>query len=150
LRAEEIEVLLSQLNGSGSDTEFSAVAALQSTGLLPALLLSKYLRSRAWKERASCVYHAIKFARESQEAFELGLNALQDKSKVVRYRATMLLAISQRREAIPHLQQLEILGGTSASDAKAAVQAIEAGNPNLFVDRDGSGMVTLRVPSIGR
>ena len=150
MHTEEIEVLLSKLDGSGSDTEFSAVTALQSTGMLPALLLGKYQRSRAWQERASCVYHAIKFARESQEAFELGVNALRDKSKVVRYRAAMLLAISQRREAIPHLQQLQTLGGTSAADAKAALQAIESGNQNLFVDRDGSGMVTLQIPSIGR
>ena len=148
--AGEIEILLSKLNGSGSDEEFAAVESLQATGMLPALLLSKYHRSRAWQQRASCVYHAVKYSRESQDAFELGVNALKDKSKVVRYRATMLLAVSQRRDATPHLRKLEALGNVSAPDAKAAIQAIEASDPNLFVDRDGSGMVTLHVHGVDR
>lgn len=141
----EIEEYLKQLDGRGSDNEFSAVKELSCLGMeFPKLLLEKYRRSNKWGERASCLYHASKYAVSSPHAFELGIEALGDKSKVVRYRACLLLAIAQKTEALKALEDL-VANPESSDDAKAAIDAIEQRNHHYFADRDHSGMVTLNV-----
>ena len=144
MHSTEIDALLAQLDGSGSDSEWHAVKLLQAHANLPELLLNWYGQSRKFGARASCVYHSLRYAKDNQSAFNLGVIATGDKSKVVRYRAAMLLAIAQNPAAIP---SLETLGENeqSRSDAQAAINAIRLRNPNLFVDRDGTGRVTLNV-----
>jgi hypothetical protein len=138
------QLLLDRLDGSGSDAAWAAIAELRHRTDLPELLLGKYRQSRRWSERAACVYCALPYARESSVALELGLLALDDKSKQVRYRATMLLAYAQRREALGPLRKL--LGqGRSAEDASAAIDAIESKNHHYFVDREHSGMMTMNI-----
>jgi hypothetical protein len=56
----------------------------------------------------------------------------------------MLLAVSQNPNALEPLEAL-LASGRSVEDAKAAVDAIRHRNPDLFVDRDHSGKVTLKV-----
>ncbi|GAB2935201.1 hypothetical protein [Rheinheimera gaetbuli] len=145
MEISEIEAKLKLLNGRGSDDEYEAVKVLSKLGdMFPDLLLQKYRVSKKWGERASCVYHAIKFAKTNDSSFQLGIEATQDKSKHVRYRACMLLAIAQKSEAIIVLESL--LNNTdSASDAVAAIDAIQHQNHHYFADRDHSGMVTLNV-----
>jgi len=146
----EIEEYLKQLDGRGSDKEFSAVKELSVLGVeFPKLLLEKYRNSKKWGERASCLYHASKYAVSSPHAFELGIEALGDKSKVVRYRACLLLAIAQKSEAIKPLGTL-ISDPESSDDAKAAIDAIEQKNHHYFADRERSGMVTLNVEQLYR
>jgi len=88
VKPSEIEDNLNKLDGRGSDDEYEAVKALSSLGSkFPELLLKKYRRSSKWGERISCVYHAIKYAKANDAAFQLGIEALKDKSKKVRYRA---------------------------------------------------------------
>ena len=141
----EIEKLLAQLDGRGSDAEYDAIKKLKQLGdELPSLLLIKYRNSSKWGERNSCVYHAAKFAKSSNSAFQLGIEALQDKSKNVRYQACLLLAVSQKTEAISSLENL-LSDKDSSEDAAAAISAIKEQNHNYFVDRDHSGMVTLNV-----
>lgn len=141
----EIEECLKLLDGRGSDKEFSAVNKLSGLGMeFPELLLKKYRNSKKWGERASCLYHASKYAVSSPHAYELGIEALSDKSKVVRYRACLLLAIAQKSEALRPLEAL-IINPESSDDAKAAIDAIEQKNHHYFADRDHSGMVTLDV-----
>ena len=145
MNKSEIAKYLNKLDGSGSDEEYQAIKSLSSLGdKLPSLLLKKYHSSSKWGERASCVYHAIKYAHKNQDAFQLGIESIKDKSKKVRYRACMLLAVSQNIKAIPYLKPLLNVSG-SQEDAKAAIDAIENKNHNYFVDRDHSGMVTLNV-----
>ena len=134
--------LLARLDGSGSDDEREAVDALRECSDLPALLLSKYQSASHANERASCLYYAARYATTSASAFELGVVALNDRSTVVRYRATLLLAVSQNRDALKPLAVLHA-SGRSVEDAAAAMDAISHRDPNLFVDRDHSGKVTL-------
>lgn len=145
---ERTDYLLDQLNGSGSDNEFRAIEELRTLGEeLPKFLLVKYRDSKKWQTRSSCVYHAIRYSRDVYDAFELGVEALADRSKVVRYRACMLLAYSLRDEALPHLRKLADNSKdiASAQDALAAIDAISHKNHNYFVDRDHSGKMTLTV-----
>lgn len=144
----EIESLLDRLDGSGSDNEWEAVEILRK-GLgetLPTLLLNRFSVSSKWSQRASLVYHAIKYARQSEDAVKLGLLAVEDRSKIVRYRGCMLLACSLRKDIVSTLRHLSCaaLGDTKA-DLLAAIDAIEHDNQNYFVDRDHSGLVELKV-----
>lgn len=141
-----IDELLSALDGTGSDAEWKAVFELRARlkDNLPDHLLRKYRKSRRWQVRSSCVYHSLKFARTSEAAKNLGLLALHDRSKVVRYRACMLLACTQRNDVLPALSDsLSTIPSDTRDDLLAAIDAISHGNKNYFVDRDHSGMTTL-------
>lgn len=141
-----LEDLLNSLDGSGSDQEFQAVHELRKLGdILPSLLLKQYRSSKKWQARCSCVYHSIRYSRRVDDSVRLGIEALSDKSKVVRYRACMLLAYSLNKEAIPALRELELRENDKKTreDAHAAIEAIENQNADYFVDRDHSGKVSL-------
>lgn len=140
------EILLDKLDSSSSDERHKAVRELRELGVsLPSLLLKKYRSSKKWQTRSSCVYHAIRNARDDEYAVKLGIEALSDKSKVVRYRACMLLACSLDKNSIPALRELELRASDSETqeNAHAAIDAIENQNSNYFVDRDHSGKVRL-------
>jgi hypothetical protein len=146
--AAEIPALLERLDGSGSKDEWEAVSALRALGSqTPALLLQRYRVARKWQARSSCVYHAMRYARESEDAVTLGREALRDRSGPVRYRACMLLAYSLRRDLLNELREQLIAAGprSDRDDLRAAIDAIENGNANYFVDRDHSGKVTLTI-----
>ena len=137
--------LLACLDGSGSDVEWAAVSELRARADVCKLLLSHFRASSKWQVRASCVYHATRYAGSDENAFLLGVLATRDRSEVVRYRAAMLLAVAQRDSGIEPLRVMQSHYRKSAPDAAAAISAIEGRNRNLFVDRDGSGMTTLVV-----
>ena len=137
--------LLLKLDGSGSDAEWGAVMQLRKRDDFPDLLFDRYKDSKNWSTRASCVYHATMYAKESEKARQLGVLATQDKSKVVRYRAALLLAVAQNESAIGALVAMKEKSESSAMDAVAAIAAIQQRNPNLFVDRTGSGNMTLNI-----
>jgi len=147
LSSNRIAILLAMLDGKGSESEWSAIRELRSLG--PALaphLLAHYRSARSWKVRASCVYHSVRYARDSDDALQLGLEAVHDKAKVVRYRACMLLAYSLKRQLLPELRrQRAAATGPDAADLDAAIDAIECQNHNYFVDRDHSGQMTLTI-----
>jgi len=147
LSAERIASLLGKLDGRGSRVEWAAIRELRTLGpTLAPHLLTHYRSARAWKVRASCVYHAVRYARESEDALRLGLEALGDKARVVRYRGAMLLAYSLRRDVLPELRKRrQSATGADAEDIAAAIDAIETQNHNYFVDRDHSGQVTLTI-----
>jgi hypothetical protein len=141
------EALLDHLDGSGSDAEWIAVERLRERDDLPHLLLERFRSSRAWKTRSSCVYHAVRYAPRSDDAIALGKEAIADRSKVVRYRGCMLLAYSQKREALLPLKEVleKTQDAEGRADLLAAIDAIESGNHNFFVDREHSGKVTLTI-----
>ncbi len=145
MRSSEIEALLEKLNGSGSDEEWRAISKLRGLDNLPDVLLEKFQRSKRYGARASCVYNCIRYATTSDSAFQLGLAATNDRSRVVRYRAAMLLAVAQNEAAIPYLESMKLKHKESFADADSAILAILHGNPNLFVDRNNSGMVKLNI-----
>lgn len=153
--SEQINIheLLNNLDGSGSDKEFNAMDKLKKLGdELPKLLLEKYKSSKTWQVRSSCIYHSIRYARTSHEAIQLGVEALTDKSYVVRYRACMLLAYSLDKAVLPILKQLESHSSHEETlfDIRATIDAIENQNSNYFVDREHSGSMTLRVNCSGQ
>ena len=105
-------------------------------------LVEAYHLARAWEDRAAALTCATRFARESEPAFQLGLHALGDRSKRVRYRACALLAYSLRRDAVARLEPLvDHPDRDTREDALAALAAICAQNHHLFMDRDRSDLV---------
>jgi hypothetical protein len=144
-----VEALLERLDGSGSQKEYEAVGELRGIvgDDLPRYLLAKYRTSKRWQQRAACVFRALAYARESEDAVNLGREAIRDRSKVVRYRAGMLLSYAQRPDVIPELRQLlkEKGHAPDLEDVRAALDALDNRNPNYYVDRDHSGMVTMTV-----
>jgi len=89
----------------------------------------------------------MRYSRTHHAAYQLGVEALRDRSKHVRYRACMLLSVAQREEAIAPLRAL-LDDPDSAQDAKAAIEALERRDQSLFVDREHSGKVVLRVRGV--
>lgn len=136
----DVRALLDGLDGSGSKAEWAVVSKLRNRYDICQLLLSHFKASPKWQSRASCVYHAMRYAENDESAFLIGVLATQDRSKVVRFRAAMLLA--QRETGIAPLRIMQSNYMDSAPDAAAAISAIEKKDKNLFVDRDGSGMST--------
>lgn len=92
----------------------------------------------------SCVYYASKYALASEDAYELAIEALADKSKRVSYQACLLLAVAQKSSSLVPLATL-LSDPESSEDAKAAIDAIKLKDHNYFADRDHSGMVKLNV-----
>ncbi|MBK8255999.1 MAG: hypothetical protein IPK82_25445 [Polyangiaceae bacterium] len=140
--------LLQQLDGSGSDLEWTAVYKLRELGSeFATLLRERYRSTKTWKARAGCLFHAARYARVSEDAFQLGVEALSDKSKPVRYQAALLLAYSQREDALPALRAAvsKVESDTGAADLRAAIDAIESRNHHYFVDRNHTGKITLTI-----
>lgn len=137
----EIRERVRRLDTTSSREEQEAWNGLRELGAAVAPYLAEaYPSFRKWQGRASLVFHSIRYARVSDEAFRLGLDALADKATLVRYRACGLLAYSQRSEALPTLNAL--VGhhdSRTAEDARAAIDAITRRNHHYFVDRNHSG-----------
>lgn len=145
---KHVEELIARLDGSGSDTEWAAATELRALAAdFPRLLRHRYHSSRSWKARSSCVYHAMRYAKENDDALALGLAAIVDKATAVRYRGAMLLAYAQRKDVLPQLRAAldSLAGKPGADDLAAAIDAIESENQNFFVDRTHSGKVTLSI-----
>jgi hypothetical protein len=146
---ESIDALLDRLDGSGSDREWEAADRLRDIlgDEVPKHLLARYRSQRSWRPRSSYVYHALRYARQSEAAIELGKLAVTDKSSVVRYRACMLLAYSLRRELLPFLEQElpRAADEKTRGDIAAAMDAIVEQNQHYFADRDHSEKVTLNI-----
>jgi len=107
-------------------------------------LLNAYPEFSKWRGRVSLVYHSMRYARVSEDAFRLGILALQDRAKLVRYRACMLLAYSQRDDALPYLRDLlNSPCAETVGNSMAAIDAIESKNHHYFLDRDHTGNIFL-------
>lgn len=141
--AETIRRLVAELDTTRATSAEKAWAELR--GLGPAVapwLLEAFPRFRTWQGRVGLVFHSIRHARTSEEAFRLGALGCRDRSYMVRYRACGLLAYSQRTDAIAHVTPLlSHKDGRTVEDALAAIDAIESRNHHYFVDRDHSGRV---------
>lgn len=147
LSAAQIEGLVSQLTRVTSLEAEELWERLRPLGVrvVPFLVAAYPDTSRA-PGRLRLVYSCIRYGRVSDEAFQLGLLAVNDRGTLVRYRACMLLAYSLRRDALPVLRTA--LGHSderTRADALAAIDAIEHQNHHLFVDRTHSGRIRLIV-----
>jgi hypothetical protein len=140
LREPEIRHLVGEIAASNPAAE-QAWETLRALG--PAVapyLLEAFATARRWQGRTALVFHAIRFARVSEQAYALGVRALADKSYMVRYRACMVLAYSLRADAIPALQPLlHHADARTREDAARALDAIHHQNHHYFVDHAHSG-----------
>ncbi|NUM52338.1 MAG: hypothetical protein HUU46_01720 [Candidatus Hydrogenedentes bacterium] len=147
MTAEEIRKLVKRLDSSSNEECQEAWERLRDLG--PAVvpyLLEAYRSFRKARGRVELVFHSIRYARTSEDAYQLGIIALSDKATLVRYRACMLLAYSLRRDAVPHLKTLLThADAATVEDAKAAIDAIQSQNHNYFVDRTHTGRSFLSV-----
>lgn len=101
---------------------------------IPAYFLKVYPHFKKWQGRVHLVYSCVKYARKSEDAYKLGLLALNDKATLVRYRAASLLAYSLKDEAIPFLRKnLNHKDFKTRIDAKRAIKAIQKKNHHIFM-----------------
>jgi hypothetical protein len=141
LTPEQIRAAVKPLDTASTSAEELAWLELKPLGIAVVPYLAEaYASFKKWQGRTSLVFHSIRYARTSEEAFQLGLAALKDKSTVVRYRACGLLAYSLRQDALPSLAAAcSHPDRKTAEDSIAAVDAIRNRNHHLFVDRSHSG-----------
>ena|SRR5688572_3220673 len=139
----DIRAAVQRLNASTVAGEEEAWGALRELGVaVVPYLREAYPTFTRWQGRVSLVYHSIRYGRVSEDAFLLGLEAIEDRATLVRYRACSLLAYSLRKDALFRLKQLlKHQDPKTVADAKAAMRAIEKQNHHLFQDRDHSGRV---------
>jgi hypothetical protein len=107
-----------------------------------ALIYCYRVASRA-ERRERLVKSAIFEARDSLVARELGVLALKDRSYLVRERAAAVLAYSLDRSVLPVIE--EALKSEQReeirSSLRAAINAINKQNHNLYIDREERGGV---------
>jgi len=136
----QIKELVRQLDTRQSAQEESAWERLRPLGASVVPYLAALYPEMKLEGRRSAVFHAIRHARTTEAAFQLGLAALNDRASIVRYRACCILAYSLRADAIPHLEKLRShKDQKTVEDAMAAIDAIKCQNHHYFVDRGHSG-----------
>ncbi|GAA4642729.1 hypothetical protein GCM10023115_07230 [Pontixanthobacter gangjinensis] len=142
MRREQISAAVAALDVREVESQEMAWAQLRPLGFgVVPYLLDAYSTFRTWQGRCALMYYSTRYSRQSPSALGLGLLGLSDRSYMVRYRACGLLAYALNKEAVPALEQLAECEGRDLvlTSAKAAMNAIKAGNHNLFVDQRLSG-----------
>ena len=141
---------LDRPDGGGMEDVREATIVPLGRAIFPAAL-EVYPGMRHWMGRTGLVYTAMKFAMVDPDARRLGVMALGDRSKHVRYRAAMLLAVSGAPDTLPALEAaLDHPSRETREDAAAAIAAIREGNPDLFLDRRRTGRVHLQIGGLVR
>ena len=115
---------LAYLDGRSPAGMQEGIEKLEALGVdIPNLMMKRYKFSRRWADRTSCVFHCMQYAKTNEDAYQVGIIALQDKSKTVRHQACMLLSATQKKEAIEHLEEL-LSDEASRDDAAAAIYVL--------------------------
>ena len=134
--ASRIRGLLQAFDSPSNDVREAAWAELPS-GDLTAFYLEAFAGTSRMEARITMVYDATFYARESESAFQLGLLALEDRSKYVRERGCGVLAYSLRRDALPTLRLLlRDPDPWVRENAEGAIDAIRNQNHHLYWDQD--------------
>jgi len=138
---DAIQTLVRALESTTTRGEEDAWELLKPLGVsICPYLLTAYSTFKKSQGRVSLVFHAIRYARISEAAFQLGVLALNDRASLVRYRACSLLAYSLRKDALPYLKPLLANSDEkTAQDVEAAIDAIQSKNHHFFIDRGHSG-----------
>jgi len=143
LTDDEIRTFVAALETTPWSAEDAVWQNLKGLGarVVP-FLAEAYPKMKKWQGRLSVVYHSMKYVRDHEVAFQLGVLATQDRSTMVRYRACMMLAYSLDERAIEPLQALlQHSDQRTADDAAAAIDAIEHQNHHYFRDRRHTGKI---------
>jgi len=150
MEPDEIRELIRALDTTNITESENAWAKLRSLGedVLP-FFVELFPSMRKWQGRVWIVFHSMKYAHFSEIAFQIGVFACNDKATLVRYRACQLLAMSQRKDALPHLRKLlDHKDVKTSADAAAAIDAIKHKNADYFIDRDHTGRITISTAGI--
>lgn len=95
-----------------------------------------------WPGRMHIMFWIQRYARSDRRVVEAARNALQDRSRIVRYYACGALAFALDSESIPCLEELlSHRDASTRADAAAAIDAIRCGNHHYFADRRHTGEV---------
>lgn len=123
----KIRELVKSLDTTSAGDQEAAWAQLRPLGVdVVPFLADAYGSTKKAQGRVALAFHAIRYARISQSAFELGVRARNEKATLVRYRACCICAYSLRADAIPHLKELlKHSDAKTAEDAAAAIDAIK-------------------------
>jgi hypothetical protein len=140
---DEIRATVRELDSKTVAEEEEAWSKLRGLGVaVVPYLREAYPNFSRLQGRVSVVFHSVRYSRVSEDAFLLGMEALNDRASVVRYRACALVAYSLRKEALSALKKLlKHEDPKTVEDASAAITAIKRQNHHLFHDRTGSGKV---------
>jgi HEAT repeat protein len=88
------------------------------------------------------MYRLVSYSRTRPSVVALGIFALTDKSRIVRYHACAALAYSLQLSALIPLQELlSHPDKETRQDAAAAIDAIQSKNHHYFADRNHSEKV---------
>ncbi len=100
--------------------------------LLPRLVKA-FPRIKSWRGRNIILFELIPFARKRPETLELALVGLNDAAYLVRMQSCIMLAYSQRKDMIPHLEAiLSHKDKKTRQYAQAAIEHIK--NKTVFYD----------------
>jgi hypothetical protein len=121
---EGVHEYLAYLDGRSPAGVQEGIEKLEALGVdIPNLMMKRYKFSRRWADRASCVHHCMKYAETNEDAYQVGIIALRDKSKTVRHQACLLLSAASKKDAIEHLEKL-LSDAASRDDAAAAIDVL--------------------------
>lgn len=140
--------VLKRVDGSGSESDRAARRELDALDLgaeLPRYLLEKFRSEKKRVAREECLRLSMRYARESEDAFRMAIEGLNDRSWVVAHMACILLSFSLRKDALPALREVERSGRTEKhrDRARRAIDAIEHQNHNYFIDTKHTGKAFL-------
>lgn len=134
---KRIRALLARRDTSGSFEQIEIANDLNALAgdELPRFIdeLFNYKAARCWDQRVGLILLCGPYAPVSEVAISIGLRAVRDRSKRVRFRALEMLAFSQRKSVARRLGALRLrIPKDSHGQLDAALAAIEAEDPYLF------------------
>jgi len=139
----QVDELLGRLDSTSWAEVEDAWEQLKEAGVdRVALARRGYPTLRKWQGRATLIRGLTPLARDRPDAVALAVDALEDRSYMVRWRACEVLAYSLDRAALPYLAAL--LGHSdhrTVEDVRRAIRAIESQNHHTFKDLDDTGAI---------
>lgn len=130
---EKIYELIAKLDTSSFTNQEKYWTEIKKLDInIPHYFLNAYPNFKKWQGRVHLVFSCVKYARKSEDAFQLGIKALSDKATLVRYRGASILAYSLREDAIPHLKTN--LTHPDEQTQKDAERAIRSRNHHIFME----------------
>mgnify|MGYP001797055555 CR=1 FL=1 len=95
---------------------------------------------RRYGGRMNILFRLVSYSRDRPTVVALALNALKDRSRIVRYHACAALAYALKSNSIPALEGLLTHpDDETRGHAEAAIDAIRSGNHHFFADRKHTG-----------
>lgn len=147
LTDDEIRTFVAALETRRWSEEDNAWQKLKGLGarVVP-FLAEAYPEMKKWQGRVSVVFHSMRYVRDHEAVFQLGLAALNDRATLVRYRACMMLAFALDKRAVEPLKALLTHEDQrTVEDARAALDAIKHQNHHYFIDRRHTGKMKLNI-----